>query len=441
MRIYDIIAKKRDGCRLARDEIEHFVKGSVSGEVADYQITALLMAMYINGMSPEETFYLTDAMMKSGDTADLSCIHGIKTDKHSTGGVGDKVTLVLAPLVAACGLKMVKLSGRGLGFTGGTVDKLKSVPGMRMDLDEKEVYEIAERVGAVVVNKAGNFAPADKIMYALRDVTATVDSIPLIVASIMSKKLAGGASHILLDVKTGSGALMKTRKRSEELAGMMVRIGELAGRHVTAFVTDMDVPLGHAVGNSLEVAEAVDTLRNRGPADLRELCVKFAGALLESAEAVKPGAGEEFAGEKLSDGSAFDKFKEMIAAQGGNTDFLYDTSLLPQAGKIRDIYAEKAGYVYRIDAEKIGRACMAAGGGRVRAEDEIDYSAGIILHKKTGDKVEIGEKLLSIHTNKADMTEIYEAIDKSYEIDERKPRGKPLIYKKIDGKDLRIQIN
>lgn len=216
---------------------------------------------------------------------------------------------------------MVKLSGRGLGFTGGTVDKLKSVPGMRMDLDEKEVYEIAERVGAVVVNKAGNFAPADKIMYALRDVTATVDSIPLIVASIMSKKLAGGASHILLDVKTGSGALMKTRKRSEELAGMMVRIGELAGRHVTAFVTDMDVPLGHAVGNSLEVAEAVDTLRNRGPADLRELCVKFAGALLESAEAVKPGAGEEFAGEKLSDGSAFDKFKEMIAAQGGNTDF------------------------------------------------------------------------------------------------------------------------
>ena len=208
---------------------------------------------------------------------------------------------------------------------------------------------------------------------------------------------------------------MKTRKRSEELAGMMVRIGELAGRHVTAFVTDMDVPLGHAVGNSLEVAEAVDTLRNRGPADLRELCVKFAGALLESAEAVKPGAGEEFAGEKLSDGSAFDKFKEMIAAQGGNTDFLYDTSLLPQAGKIRDIYAEKTGYVYRIDAEKIGRACMAAGGGRVRAEDEIDYSAGIILHKKTGDKVEIGEKLLSIHTNKADMTEIYEAIDKSYD--------------------------
>ena len=426
MRIYDIIAKKRDGCRLARDEIEHFVKGSVSGEVADYQITALLMAMYINGMSPEETFYLTDAMMKSGDTADLSCIHGIKTDKHSTGGVGDKVTLVLAPLVAACGLKMVKLSGRGLGFTGGTVDKLKSVPGMRMDLDEKEVYEIAERVGAVVVNKAGNFAPADKIMYVLRDVTATVDSIPLICGSIMSKKLASGADTILLDVKYGSGAFMPTKESALQLAEKMVEIGTRAGKNIGALITDMEQPLSDHVGNSLEVIGIIEVLKgkqNRLYNEIKEVAVKL---LTLSGKYSEEEAEKAFCF-VVESGAALRKLAEMVHAQHGDESYILHPEKFVLGSKY-EVVAEKDGFVDKMNAANIGRAVTLLGGGRMKKEDKIDFSVGVVMSVCLGSAVKKGDVLCTVYHNGKGLDEAVEMLKQSIHIGDKAPSAHKIAY-------------
>lgn len=402
MRMYDLIQKKRDGGILTETEIRFLVDGVVDGSIPDYQLAAMMMAIYFRGLNPKETAILTDAMAHSGDVVDLSSIQGVKVDKHSTGGVGDKTTLVIAPIVASCGVPVAKMSGRGLGHTGGTVDKMESIPGLRTSMDQGEFTRIVNQVGVCVVGQSGNLAPADKKLYALRDVTATVDSIPLIAASIMSKKIAAGADGIVLDVKVGSGAFMKTVEDAVRLAETMVQIGESVGRRTVALITNMDAPLGNAVGNTLEVAEAVETLQGAGPAGLTAICRELAANMLFLAGKGDIIACDRMAREAILNGSAFEKFCEMVEAQGGDVSAVRDTRKLPAAADHRRVRAPKTGYITHIDAEKCGVAAAMLGAGRQRKEDRIDHTAGILFQENLGGKVDQGFDFARLYSGSSD---------------------------------------
>lgn len=411
MRMFDIIAKKRDGGVLSREELEFAVMGFVNGQVPDYQMSALLMAIYLKGMTEKETAQLTDVMAHSGDMVDLSAISGIKADKHSTGGVGDKTTLVIAPIVAACGVKIAKMSGRGLGHTGGTVDKMEAVPGTQTAVDRERFFAQVNEIGISVIGQSGNLAPADKKMYALRDVTATIGCVPLIASSIMSKKLAAGSDCILLDVKTGNGAFMKTLDDSIELAKAMVSIGQHNGRKVAALITDMDTPLGHNIGNSLEVIESVEVLKGHGPADLTEVCYQLAANMLYLAGKGSLEECRRMAEEAVASGAAYEKLKQMFAAQGGDVSVLDDPDKFQKAKFSRPLLAAESGYLVRMNTEMVGNASVCLGAGRITKEDVIDFAAGIVLHKKTGDKVEAGECLATLY---ADQEEKFDAAEELY---------------------------
>ena len=428
MRIYDLIAKKRDGGTHTRAELETLINGYVAGEVPDYQMAAWMMAVYLRGMADEETALLTDVMAHSGEMVDLSPIAGIKVDKHSTGGVGDKTTLVIAPIAAACGVKIAKMSGRGLGHTGGTIDKMESVPGTRTGLSQEEFFAQVNRIGISVIGQSENIAVADKKMYALRDVTATVSCIPLIASSIMSKKLASGSDAILLDVTTGTGAFMKTVEESIELAKLMVSIGTHHGRKVAAMITDMDTPLGHNIGNSLEVMESMEVLKGRGPADLTEVCLQLATYMLVLAGKGTPEECRAMAQQVIADGSAFAKCKEMFAAQGGDIRVLEDYSLFAQPAARYKLLADADGYIVENDAEKIGTASVLLGAGREKKGDPLDYAAGIILHKKRGDYVRRGESLATFCGAPDRFAAAEEAYRAGLKIGPEKPSDLPLIY-------------
>ncbi len=399
MRIYDVIEKKRDAKELTKKEIDFFIKGYTSGEIKDYQAAALCMAIYINGMTKQETADLTAAMANSGDTVDLSAIKGVKVDKHSTGGVGDKTTLVIAPIVAACGIKVAKMSGRGLGHTGGTLDKIEAIPGATVALTQEEFFKQVQDLGLAVIGQTGNLAPADKKLYALRDVTATVSCIPLIAASIMSKKLASGADCILLDVKTGSGAFMKTVEDSVELALAMVDIGEKNGRRTAALITDMDTPLGSNVGNSLEVQEAVMTLKGEGPKDLEEVCLTLATKMLNLARYGDEQQCEKAAKDALFSGEALDKLVSMVKSQKGDESVIINPDNFKKAQHSLNVTAQQDGFVTDMDTSQIGIASVMLGAGRVTKEDSIDYAAGISILKKTGDEVKKGDVLAVLYAD------------------------------------------
>ena len=430
MRIYDIIAKKRDNHELTKEEIEFFVDKYSKGEIPDYQASALLMAIYLNKMNKQETVYLTEAMMNSGDVIDLSQIEGIKVDKHSTGGVGDKTTIALAPLVAACGAPVAKMSGRGLGHTGGTLDKLESIPDFSIEMDSYKFIESVNEHKIAVCGQTASIAVADKKMYALRDVTATVDNISLIAASIMCKKLASGANAILLDVKTGDGAFMKTLDDSFELAKAMVDIGCGMERETIGIITDMDEPLGFAVGNSLEVIEAIETLKGNGPKDFVLLCETLgAYMLLLSKVADNFEEGVQKIRDAISSGLALDKLRVFIENQGGDKRVVDDYSLLPQANNIVEVKSPKNGYISKIEAEEVGMSAMILGAGRETKEDTLDMAVGIVLEKKVGEYVNKGDILAYIHYNKEDKFEsARERFINSYEIVEEKVEPRKLIY-------------
>ena len=433
MRMYDIIKNKRDGGKLSKEEIDFFVKGYTAGEIPDYQASALCMAIYFRGMDDEETTNLTLAIAASGDKVDLSGINGVKVDKHSTGGVGDKTSLIIAPIVASYGVKVAKMSGRGLGHTGGTIDKLEAIDGYQTSIDKKEFFRIVNEVGVSIIGQSGNLAPADKKLYALRDVTATVDSLPLIVSSIMGKKLAAGADCILLDVKTGSGGFMKTLEDSTKLAKSMVEIGHLAGKKVIALITDMDVPLGKAIGNSLEVIEAVETLKGEGPEDLTEICIDIAANMLYMAGKGTVKECEALAKKAIADGSALQTLVKMVHAQGGNEKLLLDTSLFKKAEYDYEVKAPRTGFIEHVDTESYGMASLALGAGRAKKEDPIDYSAGITLEKKTGDFVKEGDVIAVLHTNKPEsVKEAEERILKATEISSEPVEKKPIILGRIE---------
>ena len=428
MRIYDLIAKKRDGGTHTREELEAIVNGFVSGEVADYQMAAWMMAVYLRGMTDEETAELTDVMAHSGVMVDLSPIPGIKVDKHSTGGVGDKTTLVIAPIVAACGVKIAKMSGRGLGHTGGTIDKMESVPGTRTALTQEEFFAQVNKIGLSVIGQSEGIAVADKKMYALRDVTATVSCIPLIASSIMSKKLASGSDAILLDVTTGTGAFMKTVDQSIELAKLMVSIGTHHGRHVAAMITDMDTPLGHNIGNSLEVMESMDVLKGKGPADLTEVCLQLATNMLVLADKGTPAECRAMAEAVIADGSAFEKCKQMFAAQGGDTRVLDDYSLFAKPAASYELLAEQDGYIVANDAEKIGSASVLLGAGRQKKGDPLDFAAGIVLHKKRGATVHKGESLATFYGAPDKFAAAAEEYRSGLVYGDAQPEEAPLVY-------------
>ncbi len=394
----DILRKKRFGGELNETEIRAFVRGTTDGSWADYQISALLMAIAIHGMSDRETLALTLAMAKSGETLDLSDIPGIKADTHSTGGVGDTTSLLLLPRVAACGLKVAKMSGRGLGFTGGTLDKLEAIPGMRHDLDIGAFKDVVRRVGCAIVGQTAALAPADKVLYALRDVTETVDCMPLVVSSILSKKLAAGCDVVVLDVKTGSGAIMDTQEKSEKLARDMVRIGNLSGRRFSALITDMDQPLGMNIGNALEVEEAIDVLAGRAKGKLRKVSLELGAHMLKNAGIAKEIAeAREMLLAKIDSGEGLKKFAEMIEAQGGDARVCFDTDLLPKAPRRIEVPAPKDGYLAAIRTNEIGNAAKLLGAGRERKEDALDLSVGIVMHRRIGEAVRRGESLMTLH--------------------------------------------
>ena len=427
MDILDIIAKKRDKGTLSRDEIHFFIKNYVDDLIKDYQASALLMAIYLNGMNNEEISILTDEMMHSGEVMNLDSIEGIKVDKHSTGGVGDKVSLILGPMIASAGAKLAKMSGRGLGHTGGTLDKLESIPGMRINLSKDEFIQQVKKIGISIIGQNSKLVPADKKIYALRDVTSTIGSIPLIASSVMSKKLASGSDAILLDVKYGSGAFMKDIDSAKELARTMVNIGKHLNKDVKAEVTPMDQPLGLAVGNNLEIKEVIATLKGNGPKDLFELCIDSGAIMLMQAKITKTKEeGVKILQENVKNGKAFDKFVEFVSAQGGDVSYILDPSKFEMAKNIVPIYSKKSGYINRIDAMTIGISSMRLGGGRETLDDVIDMSAGIVLNKKLGDEVRENELLCTIYTNKTenDYLPIIENVYNSFKIDEN------LIYKK-----------
>lgn len=418
MRMYDLILKKKQGGELSTDEIRYMIEGFTEGSIPDYQMSAMTMAICFRGMTPRETVDLTLAMRDSGDVLDLSGIKGVKVDKHSTGGVGDKTSLALTPIIAALGVPVAKMSGRGLGHTGGTIDKLECFDGFTTALSEEQFSGNVNTIGIAIAGQTANLAPADKKLYALRDVTATVDQMSLIASSIMSKKLASGSDAIVLDVKTGNGAFMKKLEDSRALAKEMVSIGTMAGKKTVAVITDMDQPLGRAVGNSLEVREAIDTLRGEGPADFKEVVFALGSQMLMLAgRAADEKEARALMEGVIEDGSALDKFAQFVRAQGGDAAPVYDTSLLPVAGKTLEVTAKESGYVHRILAEDIGIACMTLGGGRETKESAIDLSVGIILEKKNGDAVSDGEVLATIYGNDdAKMQAAYEKIAHAYEI-------------------------
>ena len=429
MRMIDLIEKKKAGKALSEEELRWLIAGVTDGSLPDYQLSAFLMAVIFRGMTHQETAWMTDAMAKSGDQVDLSSIDGIKVDKHSTGGVGDKTTLILAPIAAACGAPVAKMSGRGLGHTGGTVDKLEAIPGYQTSLDRETFLENVRRHGICVVGQSGNLAPADKKLYALRDVTGTVDSIPLIAASIMSKKIAAGADGIVLDVKCGSGAFMKTPEDAATLAREMVEIGRACGRKMAAVITNMDIPLGNFVGNGLEVAEAVAVLRGQGPEDLKEVCLTLVSQMLALAG---KGTEEEcriLAEKAIADGSAFQKLKEMVKAQGGDDSVLEHPECLYEKAQVFAVKAPAGGWVQKMDAEGIGRASMLLGAGRETKEDLIDPAAGIVLLKKTGQPVREGETLAKLYTNRPDrVKEAEKTLLESCVIGEKAPEKLPLVF-------------
>ena len=432
MRMYDLIMKKRSGEALNEKEIQFMIHGYVTGDIPDYQMAAFLMAVYFKGMTEEEIVAMTQAVAHSGDMVDLSGIKGIKVDKHSTGGVGDKTTLIIAPIVAACGVKVAKMSGKGLGHTGGTIDKLESIPGMQTVISQERFFEIVNETGLSVVGQSGNLTPADKKLYALRDVTATVDSIPLIAVSIMSKKLAAGSDGIVLDVKTGSGAFMKTVEDSILLAKEMVSIGENAGRRTVALITDMDVPLGNNIGNSLEVIEAVHTLQGHGTEDLTQVSLQLAGNMMYLAGKGSIEECVEMAKGTIADGSAFQCLCKMVEAQGGDISVLIDTEKFTKAPFSYDVLSEEEGYITHMDTESCGIASVLLGAGRETKESEIDYSAGIILHKKTGDFVKKGDKIATLYTSKKEtFADAEKRYLKALTFAKEKPTEEPLIYARV----------
>ena len=400
MRAVDIIIKKRDKIELAREEIEFFIKGFVSGDVPDYQASSFAMAIMLNGMTPRETTDLTLAMAYSGDTLDLSDVVDLAVDKHSSGGVGDKTSITVLPTVAACGLPVGKMSGRGLGFSGGTLDKLESIPGYRVDLTTEEFKKQLKEIGAVLTGQSLALAPADGKLYSLRDVTGTVPSTPLIASSIMSKKIAAGAQAIVLDVKVGLGAFMKTLDEARVLAKLMVDIGKLAGRETITLLSDMNQPLGHAVGNSLEVVEAIDALKGGGPHDFREHCLHVSSHLLVIGKRAKDlNDGRAQAEKAMADGSAFEKFRVLVKAQGGDVSYVDDTSKFPRAKYVEAVESPMDGSISQVGARSVGEASVILGGGRAKKSDSIDHAVGIVVHHKVGDKVQKGEPLFTIHAN------------------------------------------
>ena len=407
MRMVDIIEKKRDGQELTTAEINFFIEGYTKGEIPDYQASALAMAIYFQDMNDRERADLTRAMVESGDTIDLSAIDGVKVDKHSTGGVGDTTTLVLAPLVASLGVPVAKMSGRGLGHTGGTIDKLESIAGFHVELTREQFIDLVNRDKVAVIGQSGNLTPADKKLYALRDVTGTVNSIPLIASSIMSKKIAAGADAIVLDVKTGDGAFMKTQEDAEELAHAMVRIGNHVGRKTIAIISDMSQPLGFAIGNALEVKEAIETLQGKGPKDLTELVLTLGSQMVILAGKAKTSEeAKEMLLDAIHSGKALAKFKEFLANQGGDASIVDDLTKLPQAKYKIELPAKQSGYISRMVADEIGVASMILGAGRATKEDVIDLAVGLVLHKKVGDKVEEGESILTIYSNRENVEDV-----------------------------------
>ena len=429
MLMTELIAKKRDGGVLTGAEIEWMIDGYTRGEIPDYQMSAMLMAMYFRGLDHAETVAMTMAMMRSGDTVDLSAVSGVKADKHSTGGVGDKTSLVLCPMMAACGVKMAKMSGRGLGHTGGTIDKLESIPGFSCALTTQQFFDNVERVGFAIAAQTAEIDPADKKLYALRDVTGTVAVRGLIVSSIMSKKLAAGADIIVLDVKCGSGSFMKTEEDARALAQEMVDVGNAAGRKTAALITDMDEPLGRAVGNALEVREAIAALRGEGPADLTELCVTIAANILLLGGVARTEAeGREMARRTIDDGSALEKLRAFIRAQGGDARVADAPDLLPTAPVKLPVIADSNGYVNHMNAEGIGLACLHLGGGRATKESEIDPAVGVVLEKKVGDAVRPGDMLAIVHAADETAANIAAAeIRACYAIAQEPPAAVPFI--------------
>lgn len=399
MRMYDIILKKRNGGELSDREIAYFIDGYVKGDIPDYQVSALCMAIYFQDMTEREIVALTDCMARSGEVVDLAAFGHLSVDKHSTGGVGDKTSIIIGPIVASLGGKVTKMSGRGLGHTGGTVDKLESIPGMRVQMPREEFLAQAEQVGLVIIGQSGNMTPADKKLYALRDVTATVDSIPLITSSIMSKKLASGSHNIVLDVKVGSGAFMKTPEDARKLAENMVRIGKSCGRHMAALLTDMDRPLGHAVGNNLEIIEAVDVLRGNSRGDLYEVCVALASEMVRLFKQIPLDEARDQVIWAIDSGAAFTKMKEWIAAQGGDPDYIENTGRFARSAVAAPVVCPHDGYLVHMDTAAIGAAAVILGAGRSKKDEPIDYAAGIILSKKTGDTVRKGDVIAYLHTN------------------------------------------
>ncbi len=432
MRMYDIIQNKRNGLELTDAEIEFFIKGYTEGTIPDYQASALMMAIYFNGMNERETVTLTKAMAASGDTVDLSEFGNLSADKHSTGGVGDKTSLIVAPIVASLGGKVTKMSGRGLGHTGGTVDKLESIPGYNISIPEEKFKRQIHRVGMAVIGQSGNLTPADKKLYALRDVTATVDSIPLIVSSIMSKKIAAGSKNIVLDVKVGSGAFMKTPEDAETLAKEMVKIGKKCGRNISALLTDMDTPLGSAIGNSLEIIEAVKVLKGEVNNDLKEVSLALASELVSLIFGISYEEAQKRAVDALNSGLAYNKMKEWVAAQGGDVKFIENTELFKKSDHSLDIISESDGYIESMDAEAIGISSVILGAGRTTKEDTIDYSAGIILSKKTGDMVKAGDILCTLYAdNKTLLEPAKEKYLSALKFSNNKPVEKPIVLKII----------
>ncbi|MCJ0968060.1 pyrimidine-nucleoside phosphorylase [Mammaliicoccus sciuri] len=430
MRMVDVIAKKRDGKELTKEEIEYFVKGYTAGDIPDYQASSLAMAIYFQDMTDEERANLTMAMVESGDQIDLSEIEGIKVDKHSTGGVGDTTTLVLAPLVAALDVPVAKMSGRGLGHTGGTIDKLEAVEGFHVEISEQEFIDLVNKDKVAVIGQTGNLTPADKKLYGLRDVTGTVNSIPLIASSIMSKKIAAGADAIVLDVKTGAGAFMKTIEDSELLAHAMVKIGNNVGRNTMAIISDMSQPLGRAIGNGLEVKEAIETLKGEGPEDLTELVLTLGSQMVVLAKKAETlDEAREKLLEVIQNGKALEKFKVFLENQGGDGSVVDDVTKLPQAQFTFEVKAETSGYVSHIVADEIGVASMLLGAGRATKDDIIDLAVGLVLNKKVGDKVEAGESLVTIYANQEDVKDVEAKILENITISDE--QVKPTLIHKV----------
>ena len=430
MRAVDIIIKKRDKVELTREEIEFFVKGFTSGDVPDYQASAFAMAIVLNGMTPHETTDLTLSMAHSGQMLDLSDVVDLAVDKHSSGGVGDKTSLAVLPIVAACGLPVGKMSGRGLGFSGGTLDKLESIPGYRVDLTTEEFKKQLKEKGLVLAGQSLDLAPADGKLYALRDVTGTVPSIPLIASSIMCKKLAAGAQAIVLDVKTGLGAFMQTLDDARVLANLMTDIGKLAGREVVALLSDMNQPLGNAVGNSLEVVEAIETLKGGGPDDFREHCLHVSAHMLVLGKLAKDlDKGRMMAEKSIADGSAFEKLRVLVQAQGGDVSYVDDVSKFPQAKFIEEVKAPRNGSISQVNARGVGEAAVALGAGRAKKSDPVDHAVGFIIHTKVGDKVEKGDPLFTIHANDEEkLAEAREAVLAAHSFSDEVVEPLPLFY-------------